>query len=71
MKNNIEIKELAWLNRVAFWRIAEKLNVCENTIVRWLRVELSEEKYQKIRNAITEIVADRNDSISKLMGGHK
>ena len=54
-----EIKDFAYQNRVALWRIADKLNVCENTVARWLRGELPEEKQQQILNAITEIVVER------------
>ena len=54
-----EIKEHAYQNRVALWKIANKLNVCENTVARWLhQEELPEDKQHQILNAITEIVMD-------------
>lgn len=55
-----EIKEYAYQNRVALWKIASKLNVCENTVARWLHQEdLPEEKQRQILNAIKEIVTER------------
>ena len=54
-----EIKDYAYQNRVALWRVANKLNVCENTVARWLRDDLPEEKAKLILNAITEIIAER------------
>ena len=54
-----EIKEYAYQNRVALWKIANKLGVCENTVARWLRQEdLPEDKQHQILNAIKEIVTD-------------
>jgi uncharacterized protein YjcR len=37
------------------WVIAEKLGVSENTIYRWMRQELSDDKKQRILNAIKDI----------------
>ncbi len=54
-----ELKDFAYRNRVALWRIARKLNVCENTVARWLRNDLPEDKQQKILKAIEEIVVER------------
>ena len=56
-----EIKEFAYQKRVPLWKIANKLNVCENTVARWLRQDLPEDKQQQILNAITEIVKERTN----------
>ena len=54
-----EIKEFAYQKRVPLWKIANKLNVCENTVARWLHQDLPEEKQIKILKAINEIISER------------
>lgn len=54
-----DLKKLASKNKVAIWMIADKLSVSENTLFRWLRHDLPEEKQQKIIKAIHEIVLER------------
>lgn len=54
-----EIKLVARKQKVALWRIADKLSVSESTILRWLRHDLPSDKQQRILNAINEIVGER------------
>lgn len=54
------IKARLRIENVTRWMVAEELNVCEMTIVRWLRTELTAEKYDLINSAISKIVSNRN-----------
>lgn len=56
---NQEIREAAKKNGVALWKIAEKLGVCEATITRKLRYELSAEEREKILGIIAKIAAEQ------------
>ena len=55
----MEIKSLASRKKVALWEIADKLGISENTLYRWFRHELPEDKEQQIREAINEIATER------------
>lgn len=57
--NTSEIKSVASRKRVAIWMIADKLGISENTLYRWLRHDLPEEKQQQVLDAIREIVVER------------
>lgn len=50
-----EIKELIQKKRLHQWEVAEELKINEFTLSRWLRGEVSEEKAQKILEAITNL----------------
>ncbi|MFB5580459.1 hypothetical protein ACE41D_04650 [Bacillus albus] len=50
---NQDIKNLK--GKIPNWMIAEKLGVHENTVIRWLRSDLSVERRQKIITAIEGI----------------
>lgn len=52
-KANREIREAK--GDIPFWMIAFHLNIHETTLVRWLRVELSDEEKQNILTAIKKI----------------
>ncbi len=53
--NNIEIKAELKASKIPYWKIADKLGVHENTIIRRMRKELSEEDYKRFCAAIAEI----------------
>ena len=55
IKRNNEIRTKARENGVYLYEIAEKLNVAEPTVNRWLRKELSEDLKQKALAAIEQI----------------
>lgn len=54
-----ELKHLASSKRVPIWMIADELGISENTLFRWLRHDLPEDKQRQILNAITEILVER------------
>lgn len=56
---NEAIKTRLRVENIPRWMIAEELNVCEMTIIRWLRTDLTEEQYNKIDSAITKIANNR------------
>ena len=56
---NAKIKEMLREKRIYQWEVATKMNVSEITFCRWLRHDLSEDKQQRILNAINEIVEER------------
>ncbi|MEF7637391.1 MULTISPECIES: hypothetical protein [Bacillus] len=55
---NQDIKNLK--GRISNWMIAEKLGVHENTVIRWLRSDLSTERRQRIIMVIEEIKKERS-----------
>ena len=56
-KNN-DIRNEARNKGVALWQVALALGVCETTLLRWLRVELPQEKGSRILEAIDAIAKD-------------
>ncbi|GHU43899.1 hypothetical protein FACS1894111_10250 [Clostridia bacterium] len=52
---NMEIRLEARRNYVPLWKIARSLQIGENTLYRWLREELTDERRNKILNAITQL----------------
>ena len=54
MKNQ-DIRELSMTAKVPLWRIASELGVCDMTLTRRLRHELSETDKQKIRNISADL----------------
>lgn len=53
--SNISIREMAKKNGIKHWQIAEYLGISEQTIMRWLRKPLSEDKEQRITKAINDL----------------
>ncbi len=58
MTNEI-IRKKAKKEKVAMWRIAERLNINESVLSRRMRHELSEEDTKQILKVIDEIAAGR------------
>lgn len=56
MKANAEIRDAMRKVHMPQWQLAVSLGVCENTVQRWLRVELPPDKKEKILNTINERV---------------
>lgn len=50
-----ELKELIRKKRLYQWEIAQELDINEFTLSRWLRGNVSGEKEQMIRDAITRL----------------
>ena len=58
MKSNEAVREKAYQKHVPLWKIADRVGICSMTLTRWLRTELSDEKYQKLMKAIDDIAAE-------------
>ena len=56
---NKEIREEMKTCNIPQWKLADIIGICEMTLIRWLRRELSPERKEKIINAIRE--ATNND----------
>ena len=54
-----ELKIMASRKKVAIWEIADKLGISENTLYRWLRHELPEDRKKQVADAMTEILVER------------
>ena len=57
MRANQMIREVAKRKGVKHWQIAAYMGISEQTIVRWLRIPLTEEKEATILAAINAIEA--------------
>lgn len=55
MKENQAVRKAARAAGVPLWMIAVRLGVCEQTLIRWLRVPLTAEKERMIMVAISEL----------------
>lgn len=52
---NTEIKELIRARGLKQWQVALALGVSERTLICWLRVELTDERKQRILDAINDL----------------
>ncbi len=52
---NAKIRKAIKDANVFQWQVADKLGVSEQTLIRWLRKEVSSEKSEKILSAIREL----------------
>lgn len=57
--SNSELRAELKTARIPYWKIAEKLGVHENTVVRRMRTELSEADRKAFYAAIAEIKAEK------------
>lgn len=57
---NKSLKMLMRGNGLPYWRVAEEIGVCENTLIRWLRTEVSGEKRTLIEDAVHKLIAQEN-----------
>ena len=56
---NSKLRNYAKSHNVYFWEIARFLNVCENTITRKMRIELSDEESSEIMHCIDQIAKQK------------
>lgn len=56
---NADIKEYAVKNNVRLWQVAQVLNINDGNFSRKLRVELSEEEKQKIKDIIDNLASNK------------
>ena len=54
-KANADIRIAIMVSGVKYWEVADELGVSDSTFTKWLRKELSDEKKQKIIEAITRL----------------
>ena len=60
---NKEIREEIKNSGFFKWQIADKIGICEMSLIRWLRTELTEERKERIRAAISLLkVGELNDT---------
>lgn len=52
MKENAMIREEMKKRGVPQWMVAAQLHISENTLIRWLRVPLSKDRDEGVRQAI-------------------
>lgn len=55
VRANEEIRKAARAAGVPLWMLGKQIGVCEQTIVRWLRDPLPEEKRQTLMEAIAKL----------------
>ena len=61
-KANTIIREKLKTREVRHWELAHELGVAEQTLVRWLRFELSEDKQMDMLEKI-EAIAKRKENV--------
>ena len=54
-QENQKVRRAARAAGIPLWRIAATIGVSEPTLTRWLRVQLSEDKEQRIMEAIASL----------------
>lgn len=54
-QENQKVRRAARAAGIPLWRIAVTIGVSEPTLTRWLRVQLSEDKEQRIMEAIASL----------------
>lgn len=57
MKANENIRKQARIGNVPFWKLGQEFGVSEQTIVRWLRIQLSLERETEMLAAIEKLSA--------------
>ncbi|MBQ8922116.1 MAG: hypothetical protein IJ060_08160 [Oscillospiraceae bacterium] len=60
MKANCAVRERAKARGVYLWEIAQALGKSEPTVIRMLRIELSEERQTELLQIIDQIAERRN-----------
>lgn len=66
LKANEDVRRFIRAHDVKTYEVARHLGVHENTLLRWLRDELPEDRKKMIKTAVTE-VAEENDRLSQLI----
>ena len=52
--SGVDIRRQLQNSNMKQWELAQKLNVSESTLIRWLRTELPQEKKERILKLITD-----------------
>lgn len=56
LQANHEIRSRLRALNIPLWMLAEKIGVHENSIIRWLRTDLGEDRRKAIEGAIQKII---------------
>lgn len=56
---NIDVRQYALAKDIKLWQIADKMHICDSSLSRIFRRELSEEKKAEIRAIIDELATGR------------
>lgn len=59
---NMDLRQKMRSEGVTFWQLADVLGVCEMTVSRRFRKELSEKEKNKISGIIDRLAAERKES---------
>jgi len=54
---NEDLKMEMRTNKIYNWQVAHVLGVCEQTIIRWFRLPMSDEQLKKVSGAIEQLKA--------------
>lgn len=55
MKANQEIRNLIATNRLRNWEVADKVGISDSRFSVWLRVEMTEERKERVLKAIKQL----------------
>ena len=61
LKANQNVRRAARADNIPLWRLALQIGVSEQTLIRWLRVPLPNEKEKQIMEAISTLAAEADD----------
>lgn len=56
---NADIREYAVKNNVRLWQVAQELHINDGNLSRKLRVELSQEEKQRIKDIIDKLASEQ------------
>ena len=57
-KANLDLRCSAWASEVPLWAVAEEMGISVDTMYRWLRKPLSEERRAQFEKAIQNLAAE-------------
>ena len=60
-KENSTLRDRSRIEDVKFWEIAKELGITASTFTVWMRSELSDERRQRVEEAIDAILAQRKE----------
>ena len=58
---NKKLREYMKQNNVPYWKLAAAFGVTEQTVIRWLRIELPSERTSEFMQKVDEIIKERED----------
>ena len=60
-KANADVRMAAWSAGLPLWAVANELGVCEMTLSRWMRTEMSTEKKTQVLSAIQKLSKEQSN----------